>query len=113
MTSPIQQLYCTHCTYGTSALHRHTGGIQDQVFEYSTRAGSVPQEQSHEVFQKIESLIYFHLPGDTPGSEWLKYNAGNTPWQRICCVPTLGAYVPRIRLDRDGAHTPIGANARV
>ncbi|HVW03078.1 MAG TPA: hypothetical protein VHB77_22140, partial [Planctomycetaceae bacterium] len=89
MTSPIQQLYCTHCTYGTSALHRHTGGIQDQVFEYSTRSGSVPQEQSHEVFQKIESLIYFHLPGDTPGSEWLKYNAGNTPWQRMLYFPAI------------------------
>jgi hypothetical protein len=89
MTGPIQQLYCTHCTYGTSALHRHTGAIQNQVFEYSTRAGSVPQPQSHEVFQKIESLLYFHLPGDTPGAEWLNYHAGNTPWQRMLYFPAI------------------------
>lgn len=86
--SVIHQLYCTHCTYRTSALHRREDSIGDQVFEYSTRAGSVPREKSHDVFRLIESVLYFHLPGDTPQTEFMRFTANTSP-RRLFFLPAI------------------------
>lgn len=86
--SVIHQLYCTHCTYRTSALHRRDDSIGDQVFEYSTRAGSVPREKSHDVFRLIEPALYFHLPGDTPQTEFMRFTANTAP-RRLFFLPAI------------------------
>ncbi len=86
MTDPtIQQLYCTHCTYGSSALHRHTGNVKDQPFEYSTRAGSIRQSASHQTFQQFESQIFrgLPLPSDTPADFRRQRSGANSPWRRL------------------------------
>ena len=86
MTDPIiHQLYCTHCTYGTSALHRHTGNIKDQPFEYSTRAGSIEQSESHQRFQQFEKLYFrgLPLPSDTPTERRQNLTAASSPWRRL------------------------------
>ena len=87
--SPIDQLYCTHCTYGTSALYRAEDARKDQVFEYSTRAASVDQNRTHQLFQLVELYIKFQLPGDTPASEILRYTADTSPWQRLAYFPAI------------------------
>lgn len=89
MADVIHQLYCTHCTYGTAALHRNTGPIAQQVFEYSTRAGSVPRERSHDYFRRIEPIMFFHMPGDVPSSELLRHTADSIRWKRLLYFPAI------------------------
>ena len=108
----IEQLYCTHCTYGTSALHRNTGAVKDQVFEYSARAGSVEQMQSHDCFRSIESAMFFHLPGDAPAAEMLKLDGHSSRWRRLVYHPSIGGqqmlahvcYRTRDTRDRPGSY---------
>ena len=89
MPTGILQLYCTHCTYGTSALHRNAGAIREQVFEYSLRAGSVEQQRSHDLFRQIEPCLYFRLPQDTPAAEVRSLTADTCPWQRLVYFPSI------------------------
>ncbi len=92
MEPTIHQLYCTHCTYGTSYQHqRTTGAVKDQVFEYGARAGSMAREQSEDYFQKLEPFMNYHLPGDLPGDQMLKHDAGSTAdWRRFVYLPSVG-----------------------
>ena len=90
MTRTIHQLYCTHCTYGTSALHRHTGNVRTQPFEYSTRKGSVEQSLSHQTFQRIEKQFFRGIPlaGDAP-VEVRRRDANDAPWRRLVYSPSV------------------------
>ncbi|MFM9964532.1 MAG: hypothetical protein ACKV2Q_25295 [Planctomycetaceae bacterium] len=92
MELTIHQLYCTHCTFGTSYLHqRTTGAVKDQSFEYSARAGSMAREKSHDYFRQIEPYLYYHLPGDLPGDQVLKHDAASTSdWRRFVYLPSVG-----------------------
>lgn len=92
MEPTIHQLYCTHCTHGTSYLHqRTTGAVKDQSFEYSARAGSMAREKSHDFFRQIEPYLYYHLPGDLPGDQVLNHDAGSTAdWRRFVYLPSVG-----------------------
>ena len=120
--SRIEQLYCTHCTYGTAALHRAQDARRDQVFEYSTRSGSIDQFRSHQVFQSIEQYVRFQLPGDTPAAEMVRLTAESAPWQRLAyfpavanqCVLVRSCYRQRDTRDRPGsyfAHVLLGSAA--
>ncbi|HVW01087.1 MAG TPA: hypothetical protein VHB77_12130 [Planctomycetaceae bacterium] len=121
MTGPrIEQLYCTHCTYGTAALHRAQDARRDQVFEYSARSGSIDQFRSHQVFQSIEQYVRFQLPGDTPAAEMVRLTAGTAPWKRLAyfpavagqCVLVRSCYRQRDTRDRPGsyfAHVLLGS----
>jgi hypothetical protein len=82
---PIEQLYCTHCTYGTSALHRHAGNVKDQPFEYSARAGSIKQADSHQKFQQFEKQIFrgLPLPSDAPADVRRQLAGSTSPWRRL------------------------------
>ena len=90
MARTIHQLYCTHCTYGTSALHRHTGNVRTQPFEYSTRAGSVEQSLSHQTFQRFEKQFFRGIPmaADAP-VDIRKRHASNAPWRRLVYSPSV------------------------
>lgn len=91
MADVIHQLYCTHCTYGTAALHRNEGQIAQQVFEYSSRAVSVsiPRERSHDYFRRIEPVMFFHMPGDAPSTELLRQTADSIRWKRLLYFPAI------------------------
>jgi hypothetical protein len=88
----LDQLYCTHCTYHTSALHRRDGASGDQVFEESTRAGSVPRDKSHEVYSRFASCLLFHVPGDMPSELMVQHNAHTLPLRRMVYLPSVGGY---------------------
>ncbi|MDB5391922.1 MAG: hypothetical protein JWM11_7568 [Planctomycetaceae bacterium] len=85
----VDQLFCTHCTYRSSALHRREGAAGDKVFDESARAGSVPREKSHEVFQRFSSNLVFHVPGDMPSIEMVKHTAHTLPWRRLVYLPSV------------------------
>lgn len=90
MSDPlIHQLYCTHCTFGTSALHRHTGNLKDEPFEYSTRAGSCTQSESHLKFQQIEKQYFYGLPlpSDATSDQRKRLTAATSAWRRLIAVP--------------------------
>ena len=90
--SELHQLYCTHCTFGTSALHRHEGAIREEVFEYSARSASVKQTESHDTFRQIEPCLHFHLPPDTPAIEMRAMTAATCPWQRMVYYPAISGH---------------------
>ncbi|MDA1015200.1 MAG: hypothetical protein O3A00_12195 [Planctomycetota bacterium] len=82
-SAPIHQLYCTHCTYGSSYLHQRDGEVKNQAFEYSTRAGSVKREECHDVFRRFESYLYYHQPADTTPDKLLKHTAFDSPLRMV------------------------------
>lgn len=92
MEQRVDQLYCTHCTYRTAALHRREGASADQVFEESTRAGSVPRERSHDIFERFASCLLFHVPGDMLSEEMVQHDAHSLPLRRMIYLPAVGGY---------------------
>lgn len=86
----LDQLYCTHCTYRTSALHRRDGASGDQVFDESARASSVPREKCHDVFRSFSSYLLYHVPGDMSAAEMVKHTVHTLPFKRLIYVPSVG-----------------------
>ena len=62
--SKIDQVYGTHCTYGTSALERRVGDGADDVFGYNIRAGSLEGSELRTHFLAISRYLYYKLPSD-------------------------------------------------
>ena len=87
--SSIQQLYCTHCTYGSSALERNAGELADRTLGYSARAGSYEGEHLRQCYRDVERYVYYYPPRDTPSEAKLGLTAATSP-QRLMCVPALG-----------------------
>ena len=88
----IDQLYCTYCTYRTSALHRREGVAGDQVFEESVRAGSVPRDGCHDLYVRLSGYLAFHAPGDMPADVMLQHTAQTLPQRRMIYLPTTNGY---------------------
>ncbi|MDB5387540.1 MAG: hypothetical protein JWM11_3186, partial [Planctomycetaceae bacterium] len=88
----LDQLYCTHCTFRTSALHRREGASGDQVFEETARAGSIPREKSHDVYSRFGSNLLFHVPGDMPAEKMITHTAHTLPLRRMVYLPSVGGY---------------------
>ncbi len=82
----IDQLLCTHCTYGTSFLHQSKTHLKDQVFEYSARTGSIEPAQSHDLFRRIEPFLNYRLPTDAPHTALVEHNARSLP-KRLVYLP--------------------------
>jgi hypothetical protein len=87
--STIHQIYCTHCTFGTSALERREGEIAGRVLGYSARAGSLEREELRKVFRHVERYLYYSLPSDTPSEDKLKLDAASAP-RRLVFLPSVG-----------------------
>ena len=51
---PVQQIYCTHCTYGTSVLELRAGDVADRVLGYSARAASLDRHELKGYYRQIE-----------------------------------------------------------
>lgn len=87
--SAVHQIYCTHCTHGSSALERRQGELARRVFGYTARAASVEGDQLRHYYQQIEPYLYYHLPRDTPDDQKLLLDAATAP-RRMFFVPSAG-----------------------
>ncbi|MDD4269814.1 MAG: hypothetical protein GXY25_10865 [Pirellulaceae bacterium] len=87
--SLIHQLYCTHCTHGSSALERSQGEMAARMLGYSVRAGSLEGERLRRLYRQVERYISYHLPRDTPGQAKLEWTAAAAP-RRLVFIPSAG-----------------------
>ncbi len=85
--STIHQMYCTHCTHGSSALEQRDGELAQRTFGYSARAGSLEGEALRKCYQQMEPLLYYYLPRDTPDEQKLQLTAATAP-RRFFYVPS-------------------------
>lgn len=85
----IQQIYCTHCTYGTSVLEPREGELADRVLGYSARAASLERNELRDYYRQIERFLSYYLPSDTPGEEKPRLDAESTP-RRFFVLPSMG-----------------------
>lgn len=86
---PIEQVYCTHCTYGTSALEQREGELADRVLGYSARAGSLDRNELRNDYRAIERFLYYYLPSDTPPEDKQRLDAAAAP-RRLFFCPAMG-----------------------
>ncbi|NQT41078.1 MAG: hypothetical protein HQ581_26540, partial [Planctomycetes bacterium] len=84
--SATEQIYCTHCTYGTSAIHRETGATRDDVHGYGVRAGSLQGDALKQGYERIEHLLHYALPEGTPPGNLQTGTAANSP-KRLVYLP--------------------------
>ena len=85
--STIHQIYCTHCTHGSSALEQREGELAQRTFGYSVRAGSLDSDGLRRRYQQVEPLVYYYLPSDTPDERKLDLSAVSAP-RRFFFVPS-------------------------
>ncbi|MDA1054550.1 MAG: hypothetical protein O3C40_29310, partial [Planctomycetota bacterium] len=105
----IHQLYCTHCTYGSSYLHQSSdANMASQAFEYSARAGSVPREVSHDFFRRLESTLYYQLPGPSADSPARKLSTPEELPNRLVYFPSL----QRLRVAANISYRPEDSQGR-
>ena len=91
--SQVQQLYCTHCTHGTSALDRSREDLANKVLGYSARAGSLQDiDELHRYYRQVERYLYYALPEGTPGEQKLKLTAesAGAPQRLVYCPSISG-----------------------
>lgn len=86
---PVEQIYCTHCTYGTSALEQREGELAERVLGYSARAGSEERNSLRNDYRAIERFLYYYLPSDTPPEEKQRLDAAAAP-RRLFYCPSMG-----------------------
>ena len=89
--SVIHQMYCTHCTHGSSALERRQGEISSRMLGYSVRASSLEGDALRQAYRQVERYVSYHLPKDTPGEQKLQLTAATAP-QRLVFIPTAGTW---------------------
>lgn len=90
--SKIERLYCTHCTFGTSALETHSADTAGKVLGYSVRASSVDDSDRgrlRQLFRTVERLLSYELPRDTPAGKKESLDASTAP-RRLIFLPSLG-----------------------
>lgn len=93
--SVIHQIYCTHCTHGSSALEHRLPGVPDsgelaqRIFGYSARAASLEGDELRHYYQQIEPYLYYFLPRDTPDDQKPQLSAETAP-RRMFFIPSAG-----------------------
>lgn len=85
----IEQIYGTHCSYGSSAIERRDGDTASRVLGYSARASSLAQEELRRQYRIIERYLYYYLPSDSPPERKLELTADNAP-RRLLYHPSIG-----------------------
>ncbi len=103
--SVLQQVYCTHCTYGSSALERRGGAAASQVLGYSARASSYEQADLKTVYRAVEFLLQYSLPPDVPAAERQLRTPQDSP-RRLVYMPAIAGW-------RWGAKEPAGTRGTV
>lgn len=85
--STIHQVYCTHCTHGSSALERREGHWAHRMLGYSARAGSLEPSELRAVYRRIERYVSYYLPRDTSAEDRLRLTAATAP-RRLLFLPS-------------------------
>lgn len=86
----IHQIYCTHCTYGTSVLDQREGELADRVLGYSTRAASLTdRNELRGYYRQIERFLSYYLPVDTPPEEKPRLDAAGAPRRLFVCPAAM------------------------
>lgn len=86
----FEQILCTHCTFGTSALEVSSAENASHVLGYSVRASSIrDREKLRREFTAIERLLQYQLPGDAQRDFKGKFDAATAP-RRLCFIPDFG-----------------------
>jgi hypothetical protein len=85
----VEQIYCTHCTYATSALDRDMASAGDLVLGYSARAGSLQGEALGEAYRQLEPALTYDLPPDTPNADRIRLAPLEAP-RSLVFYPNLG-----------------------
>lgn len=88
--STIHQIYCTHCTHGSSALERREGDLASRMLGYSARAGSLDAHELRRFYRQVERYLYYYLPRDTPAEDKLRLAAATAPRRLIYLPSTNG-----------------------
>lgn len=89
VSAEIDQVYCTHCTYGSSAIERRQGDMADRVLGYGARASSWDAAELRKNYRDFERLVYYTLPVDAPSEEKMRLDASSAPKRFVYC-PTFG-----------------------
>lgn len=90
--SNADRLYCTHCTFGSSALETGSAENAAKVLGYSVRASSLPASERgrlRQVFRSIERLLSYDLPRDATPADKESLDASSAP-RRLIFLPLLG-----------------------
>ena len=86
-----EQLYCTHCTYGTSAIERREGEMADRVLGYNARASSLKPDQLRQFYRAVERFMYYYLPNDAPPEQKTTLT-GHTAATRLVFHPSASGF---------------------
>lgn len=86
--SALQQIYCTHCTYGSSALERRSGELSARMVGYSARSGSLKGPALRSAYRQLEGYVYYYLPRDTPAEQKHELSASTAP-RRLIYIPSV------------------------
>ncbi|MFO0870539.1 MAG: hypothetical protein U0935_16550 [Pirellulales bacterium] len=89
--SRIEQIYATHCTFGTSAIERRDGEMAERVLGYSARASSLSQTDLRKHFRTFERYLSYALPSDTPSELRLTRDAHSSP-KRLVFLPSVSGF---------------------
>lgn len=92
--SDTYRLYCTHCTFGSSALEVSSTDNASKVLGYSVRATSLPANERgrlRQVFRAIERLLSYNLPSDATPLDKETCDASSSP-RRLLFMPDLQGF---------------------
>ena len=85
--SVIHQIYCTHCTYNTSALQRREGPTASETAGWDARAASLRDHDLRRVYGQLGPYKYYALPRDASREDNLRYTAATAP-RRLAYYPS-------------------------
>lgn len=77
MSAPrVDQLYATHCTFGSEATERAVGDGADDAFGYGVRATSkAGRKETERMYKSVSKHVYYHMPSDAPPEAKIEWTA--------------------------------------
>lgn len=89
--SAMQQIYATHCTFGTSAIERREGEMSERVLGYSARSSSFSQADLRKHFRTFERYLSYNLWSDSPAELRTTLVAATAP-KRMVFMPSVSGF---------------------
>ena len=89
--SAMQQIYATHCTFGTSAIERREGEMAERVLGYSARSSSFSPADLRKHFRTFERYLSYTLWSDSPAELRTTLVAATAP-KRLVFMPSVSGF---------------------
>lgn len=89
--SAMQQIYATHCTFGTSAIERREGEMAERVLGYSARSSSFSPADLRKHFRTFERYLSYNLWSDAPAELRTTLVAATAP-KRLVFMPSVSGF---------------------